>query len=203
MSWDHCGEFCKSEILCGHFNLEDGVISFSDGEVDSWKIGTDPIVCIIKNYFNECLTAEYKDPNNVNVEFKKTGNSLEDESIDQQIFALVKYKELAPPQGLSVVFTVSFKERKFHLHCTLEKEINFKAGQSPTFIEGNKSDIIFFAKQFSVGHDAYKFESSLHKNHYLAIKEENGKRILYLKLCPTDVVDESTRLDIHLQNRTI
>lgn len=199
MSWDSCGEFHMSDILCGQFDLEDELICFRNGEADNWKIAKDPIKCMIKNYFNECLTAEYEGPNDVNAVFIKTENSLE-ESIDQQIFALVKYKELPPLQGLSVVFTVSFQEKKFHLYSTLEKEINFKPGQSPPLIEGNKSDVIFYAKQFSEGHDAYKFESSLHKNHFLAIKEENGKRVLYLKLCPADVVDESTSLTIHFQN---
>ncbi|XP_040181996.1 interleukin-18-like [Rana temporaria] len=200
MSCNSCGESDMSEILCGHYNLEDGLICFRYGEVDAWKKAKDPIVCIITDYFNEYLTAEYRGPNDVNVEFLETKNSLK-ENTEQKIFMLEKYKTTVSLPGLSVVFTVSFQEKKFHLYCTLEKEITFKPGQGPIRIEGNKSDVIFVARMFSEGHnDAYKFESSLHKDHFLAAKEENGKRVLYLKLCPTDVVDESVRLHVHLQN---
>ncbi|XP_072282256.1 interleukin-18-like [Pyxicephalus adspersus] len=193
MSRNYCQQFELSEIEYGTFDAEDDYICLSCLQSDDYKIGKNPIECIIKNYFNQCLAAQYEGPDNVIAVFLTTESAPQ--SKDQKNFLIEKYRTAPPSEWLSVAFAVSVNKKQYHLCCTSEKQIVFKPGNCPSIIRGDKSEVIFFLQEFSKGHTAFKFESSLHKDHFLAFKEENGKQILYLKK-PTDEVDESTKFNI-------
>lgn len=183
-----------SEVWAGEFDMEDDFICWRLIEADAWRNAKDPIIGTIFNYFDECLTARYEPPDHVNAVFVDTGS--DHPAQDQKIFSLEKYKTTNPSHNISVAFSVSVNEHKYHMCCTREKEITFKKGLCPDKIDGDFSEVIFFAGSFSSGHDAYKFESSLHRDHFLAIKEENGRRILHLKK-PAEEVDEQIMFNLN------
>ncbi|XP_068096910.1 interleukin-18 [Hyperolius riggenbachi] len=175
--------------------IEDDFIQFKFLQHDAWKKEKIPIKSTIMNCFDEYLAGERKDPNNV-IPVCLGAGSLPPETQAQRRFALEKYKSTDPMQGLSVVFTISFNKDVYCMCATSKMEISFKKESSPESISGSKSEIVFFTQRFSPGHAAYKFESSLFKDYFLAIKEENNKRTLYLKK-PIDEVDEMTKFNMN------
>ncbi|XP_075047184.1 interleukin-18 isoform X2 [Mixophyes fleayi] len=173
------------------WDIQDDILYFRyDLQTDAWKKGNSCIKGTIENYFKECLEAHPEDPSGCVAMFANPSDP------ERRTFEVQTYRTNILTDGLSVTFTVTVDNEKYCMCCSETMELTFKRGKCPNTIEGDRSEIIFFQKQFSAGYESFKFESSLHKDYFLAFREENGKRKLILKK-PNDVVDETTMFNIN------
>ncbi|XP_069804492.1 interleukin-18-like [Dendropsophus ebraccatus] len=186
-------EITSVEIDFDLHDILDGVLHFKNGlltdiQADAWKKSLSQITCIIENCFKNCLKVRPDDPDGCRPVFANPGT-------DQQTFELQLYKTNGTYDGLSVAFSVQYKNEKYHLYCTEDLKLYFTKGDCPSSIAGNRSDIIFFQKEFSDGDNCFKFRSSLHADYYLAVSDEGGKEILILKKS-CDKLDETKKFNI-------
>lgn len=80
--------------------------------------------------------------------------------------------------GMAV--TLSVKHENMSTLSCKDKGISFKEMDPPEYIDGTKSDLIFFLRSVP-GHDKMQFESSLYKRHFLACEKEDDFYKLILK----------------------
>ncbi|XP_026634756.1 interleukin-18-like [Microtus ochrogaster] len=76
--------------------------------------------------------------------------------------------------------TLSVKHGKMSTLSCKDKGIAFKEMDPPEYIDGTKSDLIFFLRSVP-GHNKMQFESSMHEGHFLACEKEGDFFKLTLK----------------------
>ncbi|XP_040282561.1 interleukin-18-like [Bufo bufo] len=168
-------EMTAAEIDFDIFNVLDRVLHFEDTcslQADAWKKSKKSITGVIENFFKQCLEAHPDDPD---------GAVFGNPGSDCQIFQLQIYKTTSITDGLSVAFTIKCEDEKYYMCCTEDMKLYFKKGDCPDVIAGNRSEIIFFQKEFSEGNSYFKFQSSLQADYYLAVSDEGGKQKLILQ----------------------
>ncbi|MEE6484770.1 hypothetical protein FKM82_014019 [Ascaphus truei] len=174
-------------------SIKDGkpVFEESDLQADTWKKAKLLQTVIIQNYFDEVLVAFPED----GAEF------LANYGTEAVLFDLKAYRNTNEGDGLSVSFTIKDNNQKtYFMYCTDEGTLRFQDGDSPNFIEGNSSRIIFYQRHFTQG-DAirFKFESALKKGYYLAFRHEAGKHKLVMKPKSTDELDDTVQFKLTKQ----
>ncbi|KAG9464356.1 hypothetical protein GDO78_020069 [Eleutherodactylus coqui] len=70
------------------------------------------------------------------------------------------YRELATNDGLPVIFSCKV-DNKNYLLCVQNNSVIIKESELPEEIPTETSELIFYVKEFSNGHSAFCFESSL------------------------------------------
>ncbi|CAN2390000.1 hypothetical protein PRIEUP_LOCUS36, partial [Pristimantis euphronides] len=175
------GKFKSTESLQQYPAWEDNL------ETDAWKKTERCKTGMIENIFKQCLVARPDDPDGCTAVFDNPGS-------DRQTFALQIYSTTNFTGGLSVVFTVTYKNEKYYMCCTQDMKIYFKKGECPNRITGDRSEIIFFQKAFSEGDGCFRFQSALHEKYYLAVSNEDGKSKLILQY--SDGLNEREKFDI-------
>ncbi|XP_038180069.1 interleukin-18 isoform X2 [Arvicola amphibius] len=76
--------------------------------------------------------------------------------------------------------TLSVKHKKMSILSCKDKGISFKEMDPPEYIDGTKSDLVFFLRSVP-GHNKMQFESSMHEGHFLACEKEGDFFKLTLK----------------------
>ncbi|CAJ0954453.1 unnamed protein product [Ranitomeya imitator] len=99
--------------------------------------------------------------------------------IDFEIFSILD--GILHFRGLSVAFGVKHKDKKYYMCCTEDMQLYFKKGDLPNDIGGNRSDVIFFQKEFCEDDGGFKFQSALKSGYYLAVSNEGGTQKLVLQ----------------------
>lgn len=164
------------------------MINTDNLQIEAWKKSKNCLTGIIENFLEQCLEAHPDDPVGCNAVFTNPGS-------DWQTFGLHMYKTNNISGGLSVAFTVKYKDEKYYMCSTEDMKLYFKKGDCPDRIMGNHSDVIFFQKQFSEGHNSFKFQSSLQMDYYLAVSDEGGIQKLILKKSG-DELDEAQKFNL-------
>ncbi|XP_075694896.1 interleukin-18 isoform X2 [Rhinoderma darwinii] len=111
---------------------------------------------------------------------------------DNQIFDLYIYNSSEQSEGPPVAFSLKYKNEKYYMSCKKDLNFYFTKGDCPKAIKGNRSEIIFFQKEFSQGDHSVKFQSSLQTDYYLSVSGECDSQKLILKK-PCEEVDETLK----------
>ncbi|XP_063167423.1 interleukin-18-like [Candoia aspera] len=168
-------------------------------EADSWrKSGKQECAQVFRNQDNHVLVAQPA---------CEDLPAVFEHITDQEIlevpgikFDIHSYQD-SKPTGLSVVFTVEWDHKTYHMYVEKGEnrmKVKFKAGGVPQHIEGDTSNIIFIKTRFSDGsRQFFRFESALERGYFLAFEWDEGSsatKLVAKKVELTDEVDESTKL---------
>ncbi|XP_069598805.1 interleukin-18 [Ranitomeya imitator] len=168
-------DMTAAEIDFEIFSILDGILHFRDNlQTDAWRKSKRCITATIENIFKQCLEAHPDDPDGGTAVFANPGS-------DWQRFELQIYNSTCRSDGLSVAFGVKHKDKKYYMCCTEDMQLYFKKGDLPNDIGGNRSDVIFFQKEFCEDDGGFKFQSALKSGYYLAVSNEGGTQKLVLQ----------------------
>ncbi|XP_030077285.1 interleukin-18 [Microcaecilia unicolor] len=173
---------------------QEEILYFQELQADSWKMyDNQPLQALIENRLNDTLVAYPDEPESYAVFRAQT---VQEKHKDKCKVKIHEYMDTSPREGLSIAITVQKDSKTYIMYCRKDTTLGFKEENAPKNIAGNKSEYIFYKRDFSEGdNEAFRFESSLLDGYFLASKEENGLRKLALKKSH-DQVDESLRMKV-------
>ncbi|XP_029428115.1 interleukin-18 isoform X1 [Rhinatrema bivittatum] len=163
-------------------------------ETDFWKRhGKTSSEVLIKNWVHETLVV-YPEAADSCIVFES--RTRQQRFQDDCSIKLHEYRDTGPREGISVALTVQKGRKSYLIYCTSEKTLQLKEGNALLSIPGDRSEYIFYQKDFREGDtEAFSFESSFLAGYYLASEQENGQKKMILRKSRGEV-DEELRMQV-------